>query len=181
MPLPLHSESFSCKDSPTWRTWQQHLRSFARANGWNERKSLQVLAASSSGWASVEFHSAPTRCQEDLDELLKYLKTRLSPYRNEKDSRGEFKSLFQEADETLSEFARHLRAVGNGAYPEVTPKQLGEFFCEQFLDGFYDMKIQLELLKEPKQHFLEPLTRAQQLEFIRKNARNIREGGIKTT
>ena len=34
------------------------------------------------------------------------------------------------------------------------------------------MDIQLELLKEPEQDFLETLTRAQQLESIRKNARN---------
>ena len=172
MLLALHPERFPSKDYPTWRMWQQHFRSVARANGWSERKSLQVLAASLSGWASDEFHSAPTRCQDDLDEMLKYLKTRLSPYRNERISRGEFKSLFQGAEETLSEFARRLRVVGNSAYPEVTPKQRDEFFREQFLEGLYDMDIQLELLKEPEQDFLETLTRAQQLESIRKNARN---------
>ena len=108
MPLALHPERFPSKGYPTWRMWQQHFRSVARADGWSERKSLQVLAASLSGWASDEFLSAPTGCQEDLDEMLKYLKTRSSPYRNERISRGEIKSLFQGAEETLSEFARRL-------------------------------------------------------------------------
>ena len=152
--------------------WQQHFRSVCRANGWSDLKSLQVLAASLSGWASDEFHSAPDRCQQDLDEMLKYLKGRLSPYRNERVSRGEFKSLFQGAEETLSEFARRIRNVGNSAYPEVAPRQRDDFFREQFLEGLHDMDIQVELLKEPEQDFLETLTRAQQLESIRKTARN---------
>ena len=119
---------------------------------------MQVLAADLSGWASDEFLSAPTRSQQDLDDRLKYLKTRLSSYKNERISRGEFKSLSQGAEETLSESAWRLRFVGNSAYPEKTPKQRDEFFREQYLEDLYDMDIKLEVLKEPEQDFLESTT-----------------------
>ena len=57
-----------------------------------KKKSWQVLAASLGGWASDEFHSTPAGYQEDIAEMLKYLKIRLPPYRNERISRCEFKS-----------------------------------------------------------------------------------------
>ena len=170
--LALHPERFPSKDYPSWRMWQQHFRSVCRANGWSDAKSLQVLADSLSGWATDEIHSAPEICQNDLAEMLQFLKGRLSPYRNERISRGEFKNLYQGAEETLSEFARKIRNVGNRAYPEVPVNQRDQFLREQFIEGLYDMDVQVELLKEPEQDFLETLTRAQQLDSIRRTARN---------
>ena len=139
---------------------------------WPEERSLQVLAASLCGWAADEYYNAPARCKRDLEEMLKYLKARLSPYRNERISRGEFKNLYQGAEETLGEFARRIRTVGASAYPEYPPHQKDEFSREQFLEGLHDLDIQLELMKEPERDFLETLERAQQLESIRKTTRN---------
>ena len=165
-------ERYPSKEYPTWRMWQRHFRSVAAANNWKEKQSLQVLAASLSGWAADEFYAAPNRCQNSLEEMLKYLKGRLSPYRNERISRGEFKSLYQGAEESLGEFARRIRNVGANAYPDVTQRQRDEFLREQFLEGIFDADVQVELLKEPEQDFLETLTRAQKLESIKKTTRN---------
>ena len=125
-----------------------------------------------SGWASDEFYAAPDRCQKNLDEMLEYLKSRLSPYRNERISRGEFKNLYQEVEESLGQFARRIRDVGSTAYPDVSAIQGDEFFREQFLEGINDQAVQVQLLKEPEQDFLETLTRAQLLDSIKKTTQN---------
>ena len=95
MLLALHPKRFPSRDCPTWRMGQQHFRSVARANGWSERKNLQVLDASLKGWAHRMSSIQPQRdAKKDL-EILNYLKIRLFPYRNERISRTEFRSFFK--------------------------------------------------------------------------------------
>ena len=106
--------------------------------------------------------------------MFHFLKGRLSTYRNERNSRGEFKNLYQGAEETLSEFASKIRNVGNRANPKVPVNQRDQVLREQFIEGLYDMDVQVELLKEPEQDLLETLTHAQQLDSIRRTARNNR-------
>ena len=104
--------------------------------------------------------------------MFHFLKGRLSTYRKERNSRGEFKNLYQGAEGTLSEVARKIRNVGNRAYPKVPVNQKDQVSREQFIERLYDMDVQVELLKQPEQDLLETLTHAQQLDSIRRTARN---------
>ena len=137
-----------------------------------------------------EFETVPRKYIEkvpgeeapNFETLLEVLKPKMQLYRSRRATRSEFKSVIQNNNESLKEYFRRVRYSGDLALCEKTLEGKDKDLRDQFLEGLFDSRHQQKLYEdETKRNFCEVLQRAQELELIQKNARDVDQRRDKTT
>ena len=159
--------------------WRKHFSWVSDANNWTNEQAMVVIPTCLTGWALDEFTAMPRHLIEQVDDqpeptleaMLEYLNLRLSPFRNARTARTEFKNLVQGEREGFREFARRVRTMGEIANTNVEHNVRDDMNREQFIDGLYDPEIQELLLREDPETFNDAITRAQNLDAINRTSR----------
>ena len=103
-------------------------------------------------------------------------------YRRLRATRSEFKSVRQNKNESLKEYFRRIRYLGDLALCDKTLEEKDKDLRAQFLEGLFDSRLQQKFYEDEANHiFCEVLQRAQELEIIQKNARDVDQRRDKTT
>ena len=153
----------------------------AKANGWSDQQAIAALPACLTSWAVEEFETVPRKYIEKFpgepspafSNLLEVLKPKMQQYRSPRATRSEFKAVKQGENETLREYFRRVRYLGDLALSEKTIDERDKDLRDQFLEGLFDARLQQKLYEdEANRNFCEVLQRAQELELIQKNARD---------
>ena len=106
----------------------------------------------------------------------------MQQYRSPRATSSEFKSVIQNKNESLKEFFRRVRYLGDSAFCEITLEEKDKVLRDQFLEGLFDSRLQQKLYEdETNRNFCGVLPRAQELELIQKNARDVDQRPDKTT
>ena len=126
-----------------------------------------------------EFETVPRKYIEKVqreeapifETLLEILKPKMQQYRSPRVTRSEFKSVRQNENESLKEYFRRVRYLGDLALCEKTLEEKDKDLRDQFLEGLFDSRLQQNLYEdETNRNFCEILQPAQELELIQKNA-----------
>ena len=97
----------------------------------------------------------------------------MQQYRSLRATRIEFKALKQGENETLREYFRRIRHLGDLALSEKTIDERDKDLRDQFLEGLFDERLKQKLYEdEANRNFCEVLQQAQELELIQRNARD---------
>ena len=137
-----------------------------------------------------EFETVPRKYIEQVpgeeatifETLLKVLKPKMQQYRSPRATHSEFKSVRQNENESLKEYFRRVRSLGDLALCEKTLEEKDKDRRDQFLEGLFDSRLQQKLYEdETNRNSSEVLQHAQELELIQKNARDVDQRRDKTT
>ena len=168
----------------------KHYKSVAKTNDWTDQQVIAALPACLTFWAVEEFETVPRKYIEKVpgeeapifETLLEVLKPKMQQYRSPRATRSEFKSVRQNENESLKEYFRRIRCLGDLALCEKTLEEKDKDLRDQFLEGLLDSRLQQKLYEdETNRNFCEILQRAQELELIQKNARVVDQRRDKTT
>ena len=97
----------------------------------------------------------------------------MQQYRSPRATRSEFKAVKQGGNETLREYFRRVRYLGDLALSEKTIDERDKDLRDQLLEGIFDARLQQKLYKnEANRNFCEVLQRTQEFELIQKTARD---------
>ena len=106
----------------------------------------------------------------------------MQQYRSPRATRSEFKSVRQNENESLKEYFRRVRYLDDLALCEKTLEEKDKDLRDQILEWLFDSRRQQKLYEdETNRNFCEVLQRAQELEMIQKNARDLDQRRDKTT
>ena len=106
----------------------------------------------------------------------------MQQYRSLRATRSDCKSVRQNEKESLKEYIRRVRYVGDLALSEKTLEEKDKDLRDQFLEGLFDSRLQEKMYEEGTNRKLcEVLQRTQELELIQKNARDVDQWRDKTT
>ena len=187
---PIKPEKFPGEDFNRWELWVKHYKSVAKANGWTDQQAIAALPACLTSWVVEEFETVPRKYIEKLpgeeaptfDTLLEVLKPKTQQYRSPRATRSEFKSVRENENESLKEYFRRVRYLGDLALCEKTLEEKDKDLRDQFVEGLFDSKLQQKMYEdETNRNFCEVLQRAQELELIHKNARDVDQRRDNTT
>ena len=182
---PIKREKFPAKDFNSWELWVKHYKSVAKANGWTDEQTFAALPVCLTSWAVEEFETVPRKYIVKVpgeeapifEILLEILKPKMQHYRSPRATRSGFKSVRQNQNESMKEYFRRLRYLGDLALSEKTLEEKDKDLLDQFLEGLFDSRLQQKLYEDEANHtFCEVLHRAQELELIQKNARDLASG-----
>lgn len=172
MDTPIRPERFPSKEYKDFRTWRQHFTRVATANGWDNEQQRQMIPCSLGSGPLEEYTTLPENQREGNDvtgaQLLDALETRLVPFATQRGLRQDFKLAAQEDSESLREWARRVRTLGQRAYGTLAPADREALQRDQFIDGLTDADIQESLWKEDIEGFGETIERALRLDSINK-------------
>ena len=116
-----------------------------------------------------EFEDVPRKYIEKVpgevgpifDTLLGILKSKMHQYRSRRVTRSEFKSVRQNENESLKEYFRRVRYLGDLALCEKTLEEKDKDPRDQFSEGLFDARLLQKLYEdETKRDFCEVLQRA---------------------
>ena len=176
---PIKPEKFPGKFFNRWELWVKHFKSVAKANRWSDAQAIEALPACLTSWAVEEFETVPRHYVEkvlgentpQLEALLEVLESKMQQYRSKRATRSEFKAVKQMENESLKDYFRRVRYLGDLALSEKSLAEKDQDLRDQFLDGLFDFRLQQKLYEdETDRNFCEVLYRAQELEIIQKNS-----------
>ena len=176
---PIKPENFPGNCFNRWELWVKHYISVVKANGWSDMQAIEALPACLTSWAVEEFETVPRHYVEKVvgektpkfDALLEVLEPKMQQYRNKRAARSEFKAVKQMENESLEDYFRRNRYLGDLALSEKSLTEKDQDLRDQFLDGLFDFRLQQKLYEdETDRNFCEVLFRAQELELIQKNS-----------
>ena len=118
---PIKPEKIPGKDFNRWELWVKHYKSVAKANGWSDQQAIAALPACLTSWAVEEFETVPRKYIEKLpgessptfSNLLAVLKPKMQQNRSPRATCSEFKAGKQGENETLREYFRPVRYLGD--------------------------------------------------------------------
>ena len=95
----------------------------------------------------------------------------MQQHRTKGAARSEFKAVKQVENESLKEYFRRVRYLGDLAPAEKSLTKNDQDLRDQFLEGIFDFRLQQKLYQdETDRYFCEVLYRAQELKLIQKNS-----------
>ena len=123
---PIKPEKFPGNCFNRWELWVKHYKSVVKANGWSDAQAIEALPACLTSWALEEFETVPRHCVEKVlgekapqfDALLEVLEPKMKQYRSKSAARSEFKAVKQMENESLKDYFRRVRYLGDLALPE---------------------------------------------------------------
>ena len=151
---------------------------------------MAALSACLTSWAVEEFETVPRKYIEKVpgesaptfETLLKILKPEMQHYRSPRANSSECKSIRQNKNESLKDYFRRVRDLGDLALSEKTLEEKDKDLLAQFFEGIFDSRLQQKLYEdETNRKICEILQRAQELELIQKNAGDVEQRRDKTT
>ena len=175
----IRPEKFPSSNYQNWLDWKKHFTWIVEANEWTDQQARSALPTCLTSWALDEFCSMPRQYRErqlghpnpSLERMFQFLDPLLTPYRNQRTARAEFKNLYQQEKEGIREFSRRVRALGEIAQATSSAANRDEHNREQFLEGLFDADVQEQLYREDPATFADAVNRAQALEALNKGAR----------
>ena len=176
---PIKPEKFPGKFFNHWELWVKHFKSVVKANRWSDEQAIEALPACLTSWAVEEFETVPRHYVEKVlgektpkfDALLEVLETKMQQYRSKRATRSEFKAVKQMENESLKDYFRRVRYLGDLALSEKSLIERDQDLREHFLEGLFDFRLQQKLYEDQTdRNFCEVLYRAQELELIQKNS-----------
>ena len=176
---PIKPEKFPGKFFNRWELWVKHFKSVVKANRWSDAQAIEALPACLTSWALEEFETVPRHYVEKVlgektpkfDALLEVLEPKMQQYRSKRAARSEFKAVKQMDNESLKDYFRRVRYLGDLALSEKSLTERDQDLRDQFLDGLFDFRLQQKLYEDQTdRNFCEVLYRAQELELIQKNS-----------
>ena len=156
-----------------------NYKSVVKANGWSDMQAIEALPACLTSWAVEEFETVSRHYVEkalgektpQFDALLEVLEPKKQQYRSTRAARSEFKAIKQMKNESLKDYFRRIRYLGDLALSEKPLTERDQDLRDQFLRGLFDFRLQQKLYEdETERKFCEFLYRAQELELIQKNS-----------
>ena len=138
-------------------------------------QTIEALPACPTSRAVEEFETVPRHYVEKVlgekvlkfDALLEVVEPKMQQYRSEKAARSEIKAVKQMGNESLKDYFRRVRYLGDLALSEKSLAERDQDLRDQFLDGLFDFRLQQKLYEdETDRNFCEVLYRAQELELI---------------
>ena len=122
----------------------KHYKSVAKANGWRDQQAITALPACLTSWAAEEFETVPRRYIEKVpgkggpisETLLEVIKPKMQQYMSPRATRSEFKSVRQNENESLKEYFRRVRYLGDLALCEKALEEKDKDLRDQFQKGF---------------------------------------------
>ena len=176
---PIKPEKFPGNCFNGWELWVKHYKSVVKANRWSDMQAIEALPACLTSWAVEEFETVPRHYVEKVlgektprfDALLEVLEPKMQQYRSKRAARSEFKTVKQMENESLKDYFRRVRHLGDLALSEKSLAERDQDLRDQFLDGLFDSRLQQKLYEdETDRNFSEVLYRAQELEIIQRNS-----------
>ena len=182
-------EKFPSALFPDWFSWKAHFSYLMDKHGWTDEQARSTIPTLLVGWAMQEFNAMPRhyRVQEQdqpaptLARMMTYLDPRMSPYRNPRTARTEFKNLAQGEKEDIREFSRRVRSLGEIANATMNAATRDNMNREQFIDGLFDLEIQELLLREDPNTFNDAVDRALNIDAISRGSRMRQRRRLATT
>ena len=93
----------------------------------------------------------------------------MQQYRSKRAARSEFKAVKQMENESLKDYFRRVRYLGDLALSEKSLAERDQDLRDQFVDGLFDFRLQQKLYEDQTdRNFCEVLYRAQELELIQR-------------
>ena len=71
----------------------------------------------------------------------------MQQYRSKRTARSEFKAVKQMENESLKNYFRRLRYLGDLALSEKSLAERDQDLCDRFLDGVFDFRVQQKFMK----------------------------------
>ena len=147
---PIKPEKFPGKDFNRWELRVKHYKSVAKANSWTDQQAIAALPACLTSWAVEEFETVPRKSIEKVPEeeapifetLLEVRKPNMQQCRSPRATRSEFISVRQNENESLKEYFRRVRYLGDLALCEKTLEEKDKDLRDQFLEGLFDSRLQ---------------------------------------
>ena len=182
--MPIKPENFRGKDYKRWESWVKHFKAVAKANGWNDSQKIAAMPTCLTSWSIEVFETVPQRYIEKepgsypprFDELLEILKPKMQQCRSQRATRSEFKAVKQWKNEDLRDYSRRVRQLADIAFPEKSPREKERDMRDQFIEGLFDFRIQINLFEDERDRdFGETLQTAQELEILHKTHESKRE------
>ena len=175
---PIKPEKFPGNCFSRLELWVKHFKSVVKANIWSDAQAIEALPACLTSWAVEEFEAVPRHYVEKVlgekipqfDALLEVLEPKMQQYRSKRSARSEFKAVIQIENESLKDYFRRVRYLGDLALSEKSLTEKDQDLRDQFLDGLFDIRLQQKLYEDQTdRNFCEVLYRAQKLELIQIN------------
>ena len=176
---PIKPEKFPGTFFSRWEQWVKHYKSIVKVNRWSDAQAIETLPACLTSWALEEFETVPRHYVEkvlgektpQLDALLEVLEPKMQQYRSKRAARSEFKAVKQMENESLKDYFRRVRYLGDLALSEKSLTERDQDLRDQFVDGLFDFRLQQKLYEdETDRNFCEVLYRAQELEIVQRNS-----------
>ena len=176
---PIEPEKFPGNCFNCWELWVKHYKSIVKVNRWSDAQAIEALPACLTSWALEEFETVPRHYVEkvlgektpQLDVLLEVLEPKMQQYRSKRAARSGFKAVKQKENESLKDYFRRVRYLGDLALSEKSVTERDQGLRDQFLDGLFDFRLQQKLYEdETDRNFCEVLYRAQELEIVQRNS-----------
>ena len=176
---PIKPENFLGTIFNSWEQWVKHYKSVVKANGWSDMQAIEALPACLTTWAVEEFETVPRHYVEKIlegktpqfDALLAVLEPKMQQYRSNRAAWSEFKAVKQMENESLKDYFRRVRLLGDLALSEKSLTEKDQDLRDQFLEGLLNNRLQQKLYEdETDRNFCEVLYRVQELELIQKSS-----------
>ena len=137
---PIKPEKFPWKDFNRWELWVKHYKSVAKANGWTDQQAIAALPACLTSWVVEEFETVPRKYIEKVpveeapifETLLEVFNPKMQLYRSPRATRSEFKSVRQNKNESLKEYLRRVRYLGDLALCDKSLEEKDKDLRHQF-------------------------------------------------
>ena len=148
----------------------------SNANNWDDQRQREVLPTCLNSYTLDEYYNLPNHYFQQVQgqpattiaRVLNALNNRIGDFPNVESARTEFKNLQNLELESIQEFSRRVRRLGEAAnaHSDVAGRQ--EANQGAFVDGLLDNKIRYTLLKEEPGSFNAATQRAIALEAVSK-------------
>lgn len=182
---------YPSKDFDSFERWVRHFEAMATANGWDDERQRRILPTCLNNFALDEYFNLPTQYREQVNgqpaptiqRLVGALNSRIGDFPSGRSARAEFKALQQKETESIQEFSRRVRKLGEAANGHLGAEGKQEANKDAFMDGLLDSEIRYTLLKEDPANFNTAIQRALALDSIARaesvRLRNRRTGQVR--
>ena len=163
------------------------------ANIWDDQRQRDVLPTCLITYALDEYYNLPNHYFQQVQghpaptiaRVLNALNNRIGDFPNARKARTEFKNLQQLESESIQEFSRRVRKLGEATNAHLDVAGPQEANKGAFMDGLLDSDIRYTLLKEEPGSFNAATQRANALDAISKaepsRLRGRRNGHVRWT
>ena len=182
---------YPSRDFEIFERWVRHFESMSNANNWDDQRQREVLSTCLNSYAIDEYHNHNLhnhyfqQVQEQPAPTIATVLNRIGDFPNAWSARIEFKNLQHLESETIQEFSRRVRKLGEAAKAHIDVAGRQEANKDVFMNGLLDSEIRYTLLREEPGSFNAATQRAIALEAISKaessQLRGRRNGHVKWT
>ena len=165
---------YPSRDFEIFERWVQHFESMSNANNWDDQRQREVLPTSLNSYALDKYYNLPNHFFQQVQRqpaptiarVLNALNNRIGGFPKARSAGTEFKNLQQLESESIQEFSRRVRKLGEAANAHFGVAGRQEANKDAFMDGLLGSEIRYRLLKEEPGRFNAAIQRAIALDAI---------------